>query len=244
MRMQRRARVCVATMMAVWGAMSAVRLPAQGKTHHCKAAVLEGEVRAGESFRKVFAPGYEFFLEPLRSGWLVRVLEVRSGVERREAHDLAEVATPPYRSVSPLLISTDWAFRAQDAAAWNPREFRWAADRTSFLRLAEDEERIAKGSDAAAEQDLARRVMQQPEGTLRLLDVALVPGTHDQSRMAAAVASHLATTPHEVVQGVTPSALGELRRIRFRVELHLGAGMGVAKDVAEREISCSVQPTP
>ena len=45
-------------------------------------------------------------------------------------HDYAELATPPYESVSPLLLSTDFSFRAQDAVAWNPRRFRYA-DRCS-----------------------------------------------------------------------------------------------------------------
>ena len=66
--------------------------------------------------------GLEVMLEPLASGWILRVLPA-SGP--RPAHDYAELATPPYRSVSPLLISTDYSFRAQDAVAWNPRRFRY-----------------------------------------------------------------------------------------------------------------------
>ncbi|MFC6644706.1 hypothetical protein ACFQBQ_03685 [Granulicella cerasi] len=83
----------------------------------CSAVTVQGEVGSGEAFRQEFTPGLELFVEPLKSGWIVRVLEMRQGHEVREPHDWAEVATPPYRSVSPLLISTDWAFRAQDAGA-------------------------------------------------------------------------------------------------------------------------------
>ena len=50
-------------------------------------------------------------------------------------HDYAELATPPYESVSPLLLSTDFSFRAQDAVAWNPRRFRYADNSAEFQRL-------------------------------------------------------------------------------------------------------------
>src|SRR3982751_5665863 len=84
--------------------------------------VFEGEVRAGQQYVKGIGGGIELMLEPLPSGWILRVLPV--GVGRPE-HDYAELATPPYRSVNPLSISTDFSFRAQDAVAWNPRRFRF-----------------------------------------------------------------------------------------------------------------------
>jgi hypothetical protein len=182
------------------------------------------------------------FLEPLKSGWIVRVLEVRGGQEVRGRHDWAEVATPPFRSVSPLQISTDWAFRAQDAAAWNPREFRYAADAAAFARLSALEERVEQG-DRAADIELAQMVVRQPEASLRLLDVTLAPGTRDQAGTAAGVASHLGETPHEVAQDARPSALGRLERVEFLARLDLPAGVRAAAGVEVQHFSCSLRPT-
>lgn len=208
----------------------------------CRVAVLDGEVQAGEAFRRQFAPGREFLLEPLKSGWIARVVELRGGREQRNAHDWAEVATPPYRSVSPLLVSTDWAFRAQDAAGWNPRTFRYARDARTFAELAQLEDRVL-AHDGRADAEAARLVMEQPQGELELLDVALVPGTRDQSRMAAGVAQHFAGTPHEVVQGEQPTALGRLVRLRFRVRLDLPLGVQASPGVEVQSFSCRLRPT-
>jgi hypothetical protein len=222
--------------------MEALAQTKRAAAQSCRAVSFDGEVEAGQPFRKVFTPGLEFFLEPLRSGWIVRVLEMRNGREVRGPHDWAEVATPPYRSVSPLLISTDWAFRAQDAVAWNPREFRYARDAKAFVRLSGDVERIESGQ-SAAEADVAETVMVQPQGALRVLDAAMVPGARDQAKMASMVALHLAETPHEVVQGVAPTPLGALRGMKFRVVLDLAPGAQAAKGLQLRKFSCSQRPT-
>ena len=95
----------------------------------CSRAVIEGEVRAGGGFRASFGGGLDFVLEPTALGWVVRVLPTGEG---RKSVDYAEVATPPYRSVSPLLVSTDFSFRAQDAVGWNPRRFRYAGGQAGF----------------------------------------------------------------------------------------------------------------
>ena len=55
--------------------------------------------------------------------------------EPRGSEDYAELATPPYRSVNPLLISTDYGFRSQDAVGWNPRRFRFAGTAAEFSAL-------------------------------------------------------------------------------------------------------------
>ena len=232
--------LAIAGLLAVTG--SAVAQKPVGKGQQCRAAVIDGEVKAGEAFRRTFAPGLEFFLEPLPSGWIARVLEVRGGHEVRESHDWAEVATLPYRSVSPLLISTDWAFRAQDAAGWNPRSFRYAANRAAFQALGRLEDRVV-ANDPKATGEAVMRVMQQPEGQIELMDVALVPGTQDQSRMAGAVAQHFAGTPHEVVQGEQASPLGRLVRLRFRVRLDLPAGLTAAAGIEVQPFSCNLRPT-
>lgn len=214
------------------------KLPAQD----CRAAVFEGEVVAGQPYRKVFIPGLELFLEPLRSGWIIRVLEMRGGTEVRGPHDWAEVATPPYRSVSPLLISTDWAFRAQDAAGWNPREFRYTADHKAFLQLSGLVDRIAAGDPAASVQ-AASLVIAQPEARLQILDVALVPGTRNQALMAATVASHFLQTPHTVVQGESPTPLGRLQKMKFRVTIYLSGQATPATGLELQRYSCKLRPT-
>ena len=38
------------------------------------ARCVEGEVQAGQSFERSFGNGLEFMLEPLASGWMLRVL--------------------------------------------------------------------------------------------------------------------------------------------------------------------------
>ncbi|MDE1162428.1 MAG: hypothetical protein PW792_10865 [Acidobacteriaceae bacterium] len=223
--------------------MASAETPRPKRSAVCTAVTFSGEVRAGEAFRRQFAAGQEFFLEPLASGWIVRVLEMRGGREVRESHDWAEVATPPYRSVSPLLISTDWAFRAQDAGAWNPREFRYAANRKVFEQMAGLEGRVVK-NDNSAIGALSSLVVAQPEARLELTNVELVPGVADQAQMAATVASHWEATPHEVVQGAAAGTpLGKLMAIRFKVRMVLPAGVEILPGMTSERFSCSLRPT-
>ena len=205
----------------------------------CRQAVLEGEVSAGQGFDRVFATGLRFYLEPLHSGWIVRVLDADAP---REAHDYAEVATPPYQSVSPLLISTDWAFRAQDAVAWNPRHFRYAADRDSFRRL----KLLQAGALAGSSGDmsgLSELVVMQPEASLDLLDATFAPGVANQAKMASAVALRLENTPHSVDTAAAPSQLGRLESVRFRVRFDLPSGLRAGPGASETVVACGIQPT-
>jgi len=200
----------------------------------CSRVVFDGDVKAGEGFERVFAKGLKFYMEPLRSGWIVRVL---AADEPRGPHDYAELATPPYRSVSPLLIGTDWSFRAQDAVAWNPRRFRYARSGEIFRRLAGLYGGVM-ANDAASSSKIAEIVSEQPEGVLQILDARMVPGLADQALMAAAVASHLEETPHEVDQSVAPSVLGRIEELRFRVKLDLPAGVSAAPGLVIEKIFC------
>ena len=191
----------------------------------CSRVQFEGDVKAGEGFTMEFARGLTFFLEPLKSGWIVRVLATG---EPRGPHDYAELATPPYRSVSPLLITTDWSFRAQDAVGWNPRRFRYAGDTKVFRQLADLYPGVM-ANDPSNSAKVGELVTSQPEGVFQILDARFVPGLADQARMAASVASHFLETPHTVDQSVAPSPLGKLEELRFRVTIDLLPGAGMAK---------------
>ncbi len=202
---------------------------------HCSRVVFDGDVKAGEGFEKIFAKGLKFYMEPLRSGWIVRVLAADGP---RGGHDYAELATPPYRSVNPLLISTDWSFRAQDAVAWNPRRFRYARNGEVFRRLAELYGGVT-ANDAASSSKAAEIASEQPEGVVQILDARMAPGIADQAQMAATVASHLEETPHEVDQGIAPSALGRIEELRFRVKLDLPAESHAAAGLFVENFLCN-----
>ena len=212
----------------------------------CQAVSFEGQVQAGQSFLQPLGSlshaagaGMVFDLEAVRAGWIVRVLPeaVVSGRAPRPAHDAAELATPPYNSVTPLALTTDYSFRAQDAIAWNPRRFQFAAETPSFQKLESAYAAyMANPNDAAAGERLAEMAAALPTAELRVLDSRLVPGSANQAQMAAAVASHIAETPHTVEQGSSP--LGAVTWVKFRVTLHLPAGFAAARGLKADKTGC------
>jgi len=205
----------------------------------CQTASFEGEVQPGLSFLQPLGNGMVFDLEAVRAGWIVRVLPeaVVSGKTPRPAHDAAELATPPYNSVTPLALTTDYSFRAQDVIAWNPRRFQFAADMASFRKLESVYTAyMANPNDAAAGERLAEMASALPTAELLVLDSRLVPGTANQAQMAAAVASHIGQTPHTVEQGSSP--LGAVTWIKFRVTLHLPAGYAAAPGLKADKKGC------
>jgi hypothetical protein len=202
-----------------------IKTPAKTQpTRACRTGVLEGEVRAGESFTKPIGGGLQIKLEALSwgSGWLIRVLPLNGP---KPARDYAELATPPYASVNPLLLSTDFSFRAQDAVAWNPRRFRFAARPEEFAQLQKLYEQYIRTTPppAGAESELAAKISAEPDGILQILDARLVPGTANQAGTAALVATHFSTTAHTTEEPPEGSgtALGKLTWVRFRVTLTL-----------------------
>jgi hypothetical protein len=152
--------------------------------------------------------------------------------------DYSEVATPPYGSVNPLSISTDFGFRAQDAVAWNPRQFRFASTRAEFAKLSAGYARVMQGGalTAVEQAGLAQEVSRAAEGTLTILDARLVAGVADQSRLATPVAQHFEQTAHTLVAGQA-SPLGRLLWMRFRMRLVLPAGWAVPRGVATQPAS-------
>ncbi len=201
---------------------------------------MEGEVRAGQGFRKDFGGGLELRMEPTAAGWVVRVLPVAGG--RPATMDYAGIATPPYRSVSPLLLSTDWGFRAQDAVGWNPRRFRYAANAGEFAAMEAAYQRVTGSSHASAgdEAALADLAGKAPEGVLEIVDASLAPGTSDQTAAAGLLASHFGTTAHRIEppEGGRATALGRIGWIRFRVKLDLRGSVRVPPGVEVERYSC------
>jgi hypothetical protein len=251
-RQARRGWVCVAlgsVALAAAGATAAIGAAPVAKPTQtgCAQVSIEGQVAEGKGFQKIFAeprngsrqPALMLVVQPLASGWIVRVVAAQGPWGD---HDRAELATPPYRSPNPLLVTTDFAFRAQDAVAWNPRHFRYAADARSFERLKALYPRVL-ANDGAAMADVARLTGEMPEGEFRILDAVLAPGTADQWRMAGAVASHLESTPHEVAQGVAPSPLGRILSLRFEVTIEVPPELRATISAADRKNPCGIRPT-
>jgi hypothetical protein len=174
------------------------------------------------------------------SGWLLRVLPVKGMMPK---HDYAELATPPYESVSPLLLSTDFSFRAQDAVAWNPRRFRYADNLTDFNQLQGIYDRYRRSSPPAAgtESELAMAVSKMPEGSLQILDARLVPGTANQVQIAALVATHFNASAHTVEEPPEGkgTALGKLTWVRFRIRFDLPMGFKADKGLRIESHTCN-----
>jgi hypothetical protein len=203
-----------------------VSLPANAQqaasVSRCRSAQVEGEVASGKSFTQAIGSGLRVVIDPLASGWRLRILPQQGSPP---AQDYAELATPPYHSVNPLLISTDFSFRAQDAVGWNKRRFRFAANPADFDPLRKAYTAYEAHASPAAEQDLSRLVSRMPQGSLTILDARLVPGTADQPRAASTLASHFGETAHTIESPAgAPTPLGRLNWMRFRIALELPPG--------------------
>jgi hypothetical protein len=183
-------------------------------------------LQAGQEYTHSLGNGLRVWFQPIASGWILRLVLAAGPVGD---HDYAELATPPYQSVSPLSISTDFAFRAQDAVGWNPRRFQFAASLEDFKRLRRMYERLEQANghgSTALDRELAAEVGRAAQAKLTIVDARLVPGMADQWRMAAAVSSRFASTAHTLVEPADgrPSQLGTLVWVRFRMEFELPPG--------------------
>jgi hypothetical protein len=207
-------------------------------TSRCRVGSFEGEVKAGQQFVHPIGSGLELMLEPLPSGWILRVLP--SG-QARPSHDYAELATPPYHSVSPLLVSTDFSFRSQDAIGWTPRRFHFAASEEAFRALLKAYElyEAKPGATPGSQQALAALVSRTSGGTLTILDAKLVPGTADQAQTSATLAVHFTSTVHTIdaPAGGKATPLGRISWMRFRIALQLPEGFR-----PDRSLAISLQP--
>lgn len=230
---------CLTLSMAILAPGSLLSAQQPLRSARCSLGIIEGQVRAGSSFVHPLGSGLEVMLEALPSGWILRVLPQG---KPRPTHDYAELATPPYHSVSPLLISTDFSFRAQDAIGWNPRRFRFASDAESFTRLVRAYElyEAKPGALPVSQQDLSALVSQSPAANLTILDAHFVPGTGDQPASAATLATHLPVTAHTMetpVDGKSTS-LGRITWIRFRVGFDLPRNFRPDQSVQVEQLPC------
>ncbi len=200
-------------------------------TPACRTEVIEGSVEAGRPFVQAIGNGLLLALQPVRAGWILRVVPATTrpaDVGQPGFHDYAELATPPYQSVTPLSLSTDFALRAQDAVGWNPRRFRFADSPAAYARLLaayNDFERAGAPTNGPVANALAAEVAHTSEGILKIVDARLTAGTADQGASAAAVSANFPTTAHTLVDAPAGKStdLGELLSLRFRVELELSA---------------------
>jgi hypothetical protein len=239
-------------MFLIWGqiaglACATVGAQAPSRPPHpvaatCHRATIEGEVDAGKPFSAAIGSGLKIVLQPIHSGWILRVLPIAGPAPE---DDYAELATPPYRSVTPLSISTDFSFRAQDAVGWNPRRFRFATSAGSARRMPQAYTQVvSKGTGASQESFavLSSEIARSAEGTFTIVDARLVPGNADQWRAAAAVASHFDTTAHMLVEepGGSPSPLGRLLWLRFRLQLDLPPGFATNSALHAEARLCTV----
>ncbi len=189
----------------------------QGLSKTCRRDVFEGTVQVGQSFHKAFGGGLEMVLEAVPHGWILRVVPVAGP---RPEIDFAELATPPFRSINPLLLTTDFGFRSQDVVGWNPRTFHYLSRRSEFAGAQQAYRAVLSSAspNPAQEMAVARVAEAALEGTIEVLDAVLTPGTADPSRSAALVATHYSSTAHTVQPGAA-GPLGEVLSLRFRASL-------------------------
>lgn len=200
----------------------------------CHKIELDGAVTRGQEFQRQLGGALTFDLQPLPSGWRIRVLNGESSA----LHDAAEVATPPYRSINPLLLTTDFSFRAQDVISWNPRQFQFVTSPDAAKDGANNEEFLVEGdgtpeAQRRAQSQLVELASKASHGELRITDASLVPGTADQSPAAQGIASHWRTTAHTLVQpenGKSATPLGEIESLKFRVTLWLPRSVELTRE--------------
>lgn len=197
---------------------------ADGKVGRSKSCVLsfDGEVKRGESFRHAGPAGLDFMLEAIPSGWIVRMLDHKGP---RGEFDYAGLATPPYMSPNPILISTDFAFRAQDAIGWNPRGFQYfrsAGDMQEAVRAYREYMSAPVDKPTPKSQQGMKKLLELSShaapAKFEILDSRLIGGTRNQTEAASLVASHFLSTAHIVEQSPSgPMLLGEITWLKFRV---------------------------
>lgn len=224
-------------------AAAAAPLSAQAaEDKRCVLAEMNGEVKAGEFFVQPIGGGLEFRLRPLpgNTGWDIQVDQQG----RRSYPDYVELATPPYRSMNERELATTFGVRAQEAISWSPRSFRFLTSPAQAAAGARHFALVAglRKADAAAvqhaQQQLGTVLATAASGELKVVDARIVLGVGDPVGGSAEWAERLAHTPYQTESVARPSAVGELRWIRFRARLWLPAGWAVPLAIAKGRTSC------
>jgi hypothetical protein len=211
----------------------------------CKQFQIEGDAANGQLYSQSIGSGLVLTLAPQKSGWRIGV---RAAQGFDSPYDYAEVATPPFQSVNPLLISTDYAFRAQDAIAWDPRNFQFVTTSAQFGAVSRalatylDPKNAGTPRAKSAEQLLLHTPAQSAHGSLRVLSAVIQPGAANQSPAAAAVAQHLSQTPFTVAnaaRNAAASPLGQIISLHFRVTLTVPREFHLAPGLESMPASCA-----
>lgn len=200
----------------------------------CIRISLAGEVFQGKAWSASIGEGWTLRLIPVSgiapdgtaySGWDLAANRADSA----GYPDALLLATPPYGSLNSREIATTYGMRAQDAIAWEPRRFRFLTAQPDVLRaralyerLMSTREKSSSDRSEASEQLLVLlRSAQQGSGQLRIEDAHIVPGIADPPPFAQGWAQHLQLVPHRDEQSVAPTPRGQLRWMRFSVDLWL-----------------------
>ncbi len=203
----------------------------------CRKLELAGEVSSGQNWQASIGQGWFIRLMPIQppqlgySGWDIVVdRDPSAGYP-----DALLLATPPYDSINQREIGTTFGLRAQDAAGWNPRSFRFLTDPASlaeaqklYARLTSETGPVAAGSSPAYQQDVRRMselLKKSAAGEFRIVDARLTPGVADAQPYAESWARALARTTYTIQPAPQGKAtpLGTLNWIRFTIGLWLPA---------------------
>jgi len=212
----------------------------------CEKVVIQGEVAAGQEWKKAIGEGWAFRVLPIDadkpesekagySGWdLVVDREQAAGYP-----DSLLLATPPYDSINEREVGTTFGTRAQDVIGWNPRSFRFltsTADfqtaRQIFLAMKSNGRSSTagsgnKGQSSAGTNGAVSKLMQLSRdsgaGQFQIVDARLTPGIGDDAPFAEDWAQRAVRTPHtfEPAAGGKSTPLGRLGWIRFSITLWL-----------------------
>ncbi len=246
-------RFAIAWLLFSTLASGAATLPKSG----CTRMVFEGEVSAGEYWTVALGEGWVFRvvpIPPLRaaySGWdLVVDRQPPAGYP-----DALLLATMPYNSINEREIGTTFGLRAQDAIGWNPRSFRFIANREDFhearqlfLSVQADAGIQPKTGGSGDRKHDDRQAMARlleirqhaASGEFRIVDAHIVPGVADPAPYAQTWSAASTQTPHTIEEapGGKSSALGVLTRMQFAVTLWLPAGWVVPASVQGQRMAC------
>jgi hypothetical protein len=170
--------------------------------------IFTGVAVEGQTFRKSIGRGLDFVLEPNPdgdTGWTIEV-SPQGKLPTPACIDFLWVATPPYHFQNVRYLDTQYGTTAQDAVHSSPREFNFVLNCADFETESKRVEMAIYPNGAPQQQvdDAIAKLGTSPlgKGRLWIEDSKVTPG-HD---------------------GGTGKDLGEIRWIKFKVEIKFPAG--------------------